>query len=165
MGLHVLGDFNGRRLLELCCHNGLCVTNTYFHTKPCHRVSWRHPRPHHWRQLHVIITRRVALTMSSSLAATTAQAVTLTTDLVCSKVEIQPRKLHYYKRKGRPRTNTCCIADTERTHQFLNILDQALSNNNTQNQCAASMLGSSSRQYLQHCTHCICEERTENVLV
>ena len=54
------------------------MTNTYFHTKPCHRVTWRHPRSHHWRHLHVIITKRVALSIFSLFAATTAQAVTLT---------------------------------------------------------------------------------------
>ena len=42
---------NGQRLLELCCHHGLCVSNTFFNTKPQHRVSWRHPRSKHWHQL------------------------------------------------------------------------------------------------------------------
>ena len=51
---------NGQRLLELCCHHGLCVSNT-FNTKPQYRVSWRHPRSKHWHQLDLILTRRVDL--------------------------------------------------------------------------------------------------------
>ena len=41
---------NGQRLLELCTFHGLCITNTFFSTKPQHRVSWRHPRSKHWHQ-------------------------------------------------------------------------------------------------------------------
>ena len=52
---------NGQRLLEICCHHGLCVSNTFFNTKPQHRFSWRHPRSKHWHQLDLILTRRVNL--------------------------------------------------------------------------------------------------------
>ena len=34
---------NGQRLLELCSYHELCIINTFFSTKPYHRVSWRHP--------------------------------------------------------------------------------------------------------------------------
>ena len=34
---------NGQRLLELCCHDSLSITNTFFKTKHQHKVSWRHP--------------------------------------------------------------------------------------------------------------------------
>ena len=34
---------NGQRLLNLCCHHGLCITNSYFRCKELHKVSWRHP--------------------------------------------------------------------------------------------------------------------------
>ena len=49
---------NGQRLLELCSLHDMCISNTFFATKPCHRVSWRHPRSRHWHQLDLIITRR-----------------------------------------------------------------------------------------------------------
>ncbi|XP_071483240.1 craniofacial development protein 2-like [Diadema antillarum] len=52
---------NGQRLLELCSFHGLCVTNSYFQTKPQHRVSWRHPRSKHWHQLDLVIVRRTSL--------------------------------------------------------------------------------------------------------
>ena len=85
-GIYLLGDFNtrvgtnwqawptcfghfgvrrmnekGQRLLELCCHHGLCITNSYFKCKELHKVSWRHPRSHHWHQLDLVITRRADL--------------------------------------------------------------------------------------------------------
>ena len=48
---------NGQRLLELCTFHGLCITNTFFSTKPHYRVSWRYPRSKHWHQLDFVITR------------------------------------------------------------------------------------------------------------
>ena len=39
---------NGQRLLELCSLHDLCITNTFFSTKPQHKVSWRHPCSKHW---------------------------------------------------------------------------------------------------------------------
>ncbi|XP_067910435.1 craniofacial development protein 2-like [Heterodontus francisci] len=52
---------NGQRLLELCTYHNLCITNSFFHTKPCHQVSWRHPRSRHWHQLDLIVTRQASL--------------------------------------------------------------------------------------------------------
>ena len=59
-GHHGMGKMNenGQRLIELCCHHGLSITNTFFGNKPCHKVSWRHPRSGHWHQLDRVITRR-----------------------------------------------------------------------------------------------------------
>ena len=39
---------NCQRLLELCCHHSLSISNTFFMTKLQHKVSWRHPRSKHW---------------------------------------------------------------------------------------------------------------------
>ena len=52
---------NGQRLLELCTYHDLCIANSYFRTKPQHKVSWRHPRSKHWHQLDLIILRRASL--------------------------------------------------------------------------------------------------------
>ncbi|XP_055876902.1 craniofacial development protein 2-like [Biomphalaria glabrata] len=52
---------NGQRLLEFCSLDSLCVTNTYFKTKPRHRLSWRHPRSKHWHQLDLIMVRQKCL--------------------------------------------------------------------------------------------------------
>ena len=63
LGPHGTGRINGngQRLLELCCHHGLCTTNTYFQSKKLHKVSWRRPRSGHWHQLDLVITRRKEL--------------------------------------------------------------------------------------------------------
>ena len=52
---------NGQRLLELCTFHYLCITNSFFHTKPPHKVSWRHSRSKHWHQLDLILVRRAAI--------------------------------------------------------------------------------------------------------
>ena len=49
---------NGQRLLELCTFNDLCITNTFFQSKLQHKVSWRHPRSHHWHQPDLVIRSR-----------------------------------------------------------------------------------------------------------
>ena len=49
---------NGQRLLDFCSYHGLCVTNSYFMTKPQHKVYWRHPRSKHWHLLDLILTQR-----------------------------------------------------------------------------------------------------------
>ena len=60
LGHHGIGKMN-ENVLELCCYRKLCVTNTYFQNKACHKVSWRHPRSKHWHQLDMIITKRDSL--------------------------------------------------------------------------------------------------------
>lgn len=52
---------NGQRLFKLCLYHDLCISNTFFLTKPCQRVSWRPPRSCHWHQLDLVITRRPLL--------------------------------------------------------------------------------------------------------
>ena len=49
---------NDLRLLELCTIHNLCVTNSFFQTKPQHKVSWMHPRSKHWHQLDLILVRK-----------------------------------------------------------------------------------------------------------
>ena len=62
LGHHGMGKINEhvQRLIKLCCHHGLSITNTLFENKPCHKVSWRHRRSGHWHQLDLVITRRDA---------------------------------------------------------------------------------------------------------
>jgi hypothetical protein len=63
IGRFGVGKLNssGQRLLELCTHHGLCVTNTFFSSKLHHRVFWWHPRSGRGHQLDMIITRRSSL--------------------------------------------------------------------------------------------------------
>ncbi len=132
-GLYMLGDFNarvgadnntwpsclgpqgigkmnenGQRLLELCCHHRLCVTNTFFKCKKRHQVSWRHPRSHKWHQLDLVITRRSDL--QSVLHTRSFHSADCNTDhsLICSKVRLKIKRIHRSKIKSIPRINTCC---------------------------------------------------------
>ena len=61
---------NGQRLLELCCHRSLCITNSYFKCKELHKVFWRHPGPASGTSL--ISSSKVCFTG----AATSAQTMT-----------------------------------------------------------------------------------------
>ena len=117
---------NGQRLLELSCHHGLCVTNTYFKCKEIHQVSWRHPRSRHWHQLDLVLTRRADI--GSVLLTRSYHSADCDTDhaLVASKVRLTPKKLHHSKKKGRPRINTSCVRNPEKTQQLISILDGAL---------------------------------------
>ena len=51
---------NGQQLLELCTFHDLCIANSFFRTKPQHKVSWRHPLSKHLLQLDLILVRRAA---------------------------------------------------------------------------------------------------------
>lgn len=63
----------GQHLLKLCCQQNLYITNTFFNTKPQHKVSWRHPRSNYWHQLDLIIT---AYTTSRQHTPTKVQTMT-----------------------------------------------------------------------------------------
>ena len=117
---------NGQRLLELCSYHDLCLTNTFFSTKPHHRVSWRHPRSHHWHQLDFVITRRSLL--SQVLVTRTFHSADCDTDhsLVASKVRLLPKQVHHSKPKPRPRINTASTAKPELRQRFANAIDVAL---------------------------------------
>ncbi|XP_067878459.1 craniofacial development protein 2-like [Heterodontus francisci] len=122
---------NGQRLLELCTYHNLCITNSFFHTKPCHQVSWRHPRSRSWHQLDLIVTRRP--TLNSVQITRSFHSADCDTDhsLVCSKVRLRPKKLHHSKQKGHPRINTSRISHPQLLQKFLNSLVTALQNTPT----------------------------------
>ena len=104
---------NGQCLLDLCCHHGLCVSNTFFKTKPQHRVSWRHPRSKHWHQLDLILTRRFNL--SSIKMTRSYQNADCDTDhsLVCINVKLRAKS-----QEGRPRIDTSKTHDQRKVEEF-----------------------------------------------
>ena len=101
LGHHGIGRIkeNGQRLLELCCHHGLCVSNTYFQCKELHMVSWRHQRSHHWHQLDLVITRNADL--CGILDTHSHPSAGCDTDLSCvaSIVRLMPKKLNHSENK------------------------------------------------------------------
>ena len=109
---------NGQRLLEMCTYHDLCITNTFFSTKPHHRVSWRHPRSKHWHQLDLIITRRSHL--NSVLLTRTYHSADCDTDhsLICSKIRLQPKKLHHSKQSAKPRIDVTKTTFPDRVANF-----------------------------------------------
>ena len=83
----------------------LCITNSFFRTKPQHKVSWRHPGSKDWHQLDLILVRRAAI--KNVLHTCSYHSVDCDTDhsSVCCKIRMQPKKFHCTKTKGIPRTN------------------------------------------------------------
>ena len=97
---------NGQWLLELCMLYSLCITNSYFQTKPQHKVSWRHPRSKRWHQLDLILTRRSQLqNVFSTLSFHSADCDT-DHALVCCRIRIQPKKVRRARPPGKPKINT-----------------------------------------------------------
>ncbi|XP_052253146.1 uncharacterized protein LOC127859679 [Dreissena polymorpha] len=117
---------NGQRLPELCSYYNLCITNTFFQSKPQHRVSWMHPRSRRWHQLDHVITRRSLL--SSVLGTRSYHSADCDSDhaLVCSRMRSLPRKLHCSKPPGRPCIDIARIGDCQRREEFVYSLENAV---------------------------------------
>ncbi|MBN3324843.1 CFDP2 protein, partial [Atractosteus spatula] len=114
--LYLLGDFNAR--VGSDHDSNLCITNTFFSSKPQHRVSWRHPRSGRWDQLDMVITRNTSL--SKILNTRSYHSANCDTDnsLVCFKMQLQPRQVNRLKQKARPRINTAKIAVPDLCERF-----------------------------------------------
>ena len=109
---------NGQQLLELCSYHELCITNTFFGTKPHHRVSWRHLRSKHWHQLDLILMRWTHL--KNFLVTRTYHSADCDTDhsLVCCKVKLQQNKFHHTKQEGKLRINISKTQHSDRLAEF-----------------------------------------------
>ena len=131
LGHHGIGKMNenGQRLLELCCYHRLCVTNTYFKNKTCHKTSWRHPRSKHWHQLDLIITRKESLNNVHNTRAYHSADCDTDHSLIASRVKLRPKKLYHSKKKVQSKINTCMTAFADKNLKFNQQLTDALSNN------------------------------------
>ncbi|XP_046998223.1 uncharacterized protein LOC124613553 [Schistocerca americana] len=131
LGHHGVGKMNenGQRLLEVCCFYGLCITNTYFQLKDQHKVSWRHPRSHHWHQLDLVIARRTGL--KNVLLTRSYHSADCNTDhaLVACTLRLTPKKCHHAKPRGHPRINTDHVHDTQRKQDFASNFESAFPGN------------------------------------
>jgi len=128
LGHHGIGKMNenGQRLLELCSYRKLCVTNTYFQNKACHKVSWRHPRSKHWHQLDMIITKRVSLSNVCNTRSYHSADCDTDHSLIVTKVKVIPKKFHHSKRTGQPRINISKTAYPEKNQEFNEQLEEIL---------------------------------------
>jgi len=117
---------NGQRLLELCCHHDLSITNTFFMTKPQHKVSWRHPRSKHWHQLDLVLTWRVNLNNTKLTRSFHSADCDTDHSLVCCIVKFRTQRIYRTKKEGRPRINTNKTLSSEKVEEFVKILEEAI---------------------------------------
>ncbi|XP_068741873.1 craniofacial development protein 2-like [Montipora capricornis] len=138
---------NGQRLLEFYSYHGLCVTNSYFQTKPQHKVSWHLPRSKHWHQLDMILIRRTNLKFV--LLTRTYHSADCDADhsLVCCKIRLQPKMLHSSQQKGKPRINTTSMQLPDKVEEFAKFLQDALSEEHQH--CSASKKWDHLREVIQ----------------
>ena len=115
---------NGQRLLELCTFHDLCITNSFFRTKPQHKVSWRHPRSKHWHQLDLILVRRAAI--KNVLHTRSYHSADCDTDhsLVSCKIRMQPMKFHHTKTKEVPRIDVSKMSQPDLMEQFAQTVEK-----------------------------------------
>ena len=109
---------NGLRLLELCTLHNLCVTNSFFQTKPLHKVSWRHPRSKHWHQLDLVIVRKQHL--NNVLLTRSYHSADCDSDhsLVCCKMRLTLKKRYKSKEPQKARLDISKMCISERVEQF-----------------------------------------------
>ena len=114
----------GQRLLELYTFHDLCITNSFFRTKPQHKVSWRHSRSKHWHQLDLILVRRAAI--KNVLHTRSYHSADSDTDhsLVCCKIRMQPKKFHHTKTMGIPRLDVSKMSQPDLTEQFAQTFEK-----------------------------------------
>ena len=100
--------------------------DTFFSTKPCHRMSWRHPRSHHWHQLDLIITKRSSLNCVNITRSYHSADCNTDHSLVSSKVCMQPKRIHHSKQKRRPRINTTGTSIPALCEDFAKSIERSL---------------------------------------
>ena len=91
-----------------------------------HRLSWMHPRSKHWHQLDHIISRREHLDNIRITRAYHSANCDTDHSLVCTKVQIRPKKLHHAKHPAKLRINTAATAIPENVSHFKDILNTKL---------------------------------------
>lgn len=112
----------GQHLLKLCCQQNLYITNTFFNTKPQHKVSWRHPRSNYWHQLDLIITRCSSLHNIKTTYTYQSADYDTNHSLVCSKV----KWLHHTKKEGRSCITVSNTHDPAKVTKFMQAMEEAL---------------------------------------
>ena len=121
-GIAKMND-DGQRLLELCCYHNLCVTNTFFQNKACHKVSGRHPRSKHLHQLHLVITRRDSLNNVGNTRSYHSADCNTDHSLIGSIVKLTPENIYHSKQKG---INTSKAAYSDKIQEFAERLEESL---------------------------------------
>ena len=117
---------NGQRLLELCTYHNLCIANSFFKTKPQHKVSWRHPRSKHWHQLDLILIRRSAIKNVRHTRSYHSADCDTDHSLVCCTIRMQPKRIHRSKKQGNPRIDTSKLCQPDLVEQVADSLEREM---------------------------------------
>ena len=123
---------NGQRLLEFCSYYDLVVTNSYFKTKPQHKMSWRHPRSKKWHQLDLVLTRRSSLKDITLTRSYHSANCDTDHSLVCCKLKVQAKYFYRTKQPGKPRIDTSKMSKPDLVQQFSTSLTEKLGSTPTE---------------------------------
>ena len=128
LGHYGVGKLNSnrQRLLELCTYHKLCISNTFFHTRNHHKVSWRHPRSKCWHLMDYILTRREHLSYITQTRAYQSADCDTDHSLICCNMKLHPTKLHRTKNPGKPKIDTSRISDPEAAKIFKSSIREEL---------------------------------------
>ena len=105
----------------------------FFAIKLSHRISWWHPRSHHWHQLDLIITWRPLLNCILITHSYHSAYCDTSCSLVGSKVHLQPKQTHQSKHKGCPHINGTRMSMPDLYECFADSIKAALNDYHTGN--------------------------------
>ena len=71
--------------------------NSFFMTKPQHKVFWRHPRSKHWHQLDLVLTRCTNLGNVKLTRGYQSADCDIDHSLVCCKGNFKAQRVHHAK--------------------------------------------------------------------
>ena len=109
---------NGQQLLKLCVFHNLCITISFFKTKPQHKVSWRNPCSKHWHQLDLILVRHAAIKNVLHTCSYHSTDCDMDHSLVCCKIRLQPKKFHHAKKLGNLHIDVSKMIQPDLMEQF-----------------------------------------------
>ena len=89
----------GTRLLELCCNNNLCITNTQFIQKSCRKLTWISPDGKTENLIDYIITREEWLSSVKKTRVYRSAEIDSDHHLVVSEIKIKLNRRRLTKTK------------------------------------------------------------------
>lgn len=118
---------NGLLLLSKCAEHELAITNTWFQHPLKHKVTWMHPRSHHWHLIDYVIVRKKDL--GDVLDTKVMRSADCDTDhqLLVSTVRMTLKRKVRSTQNKRIKLNVGALRDTTKRNELKNAMDQAIS--------------------------------------